>query len=145
MPYRGLQERVASPVVFMEPIVPFKSKEELGGEVDPNIYRGGRNPSEKEKKTNKELGRQELIRLFRKFKPHLANAIDTATKIMVDSEANENARLRAAAMIIAEYKTLVSSIYGDVKYEEEQEANEEEVSSTPVFRLKLVDKEEPQE
>lgn len=106
------------------------------GEVDPNIYRGGRSPSPK-KKSNKELGRDSLLKLFRKVKPHTTEAIKVAALLMNKSDVADATRLRAAMFLVEEYEKLTEKIYQG--YDPDEEGDDSETDSTPVFHLRVVD------
>lgn len=112
-------------------------------------------PSQKEVKENvidNRLARQRnLMELARKLKPLQAKAIGEAAKILDAPLATENGKLKAAAMIISTYKSLISEIYDpafDEKAEEKQqpqpveqiqkEAPKEE-KKVAVFSLKMVE------
>lgn len=112
----------------------FKKTEELGGVIDYKINVNGR-PSYK-KMTNKQIREKELLLLLRKLKPHVASAIATAVKIMSNSEATDQNKLRAATLILQQYKDTMESAY-DKEYDadEGEEINQE---STPVFSLKVL-------
>lgn len=115
-------------------------------------------PNQKEVKENvidNRLARQRnLMELARKLKPLQAKAIGEAAKILDAPLATENGKLKAAAMIISTYKSLISEIYDpafDEKAEEKQqpqpveqiqkEAPKEEKKQppTPIFSLKVVE------
>ena len=112
-------------------------------------------PNQKEVKENvidNRLARQRnLMELARKLKPLQAKAIGEAAKILDAPLATENGKLKAAAMIISTYKSLISEIYDpafDEKAEEKQqpqpveqiqkEAPKEE-KKVAVFSLKMVE------
>jgi len=124
----------------------FRSKEELGGEVDPRINTKG-NPNLKNfagnrskrpdgtKLTNRELRERELMSLLRKLKPHVSDAIMQAVKIMKNPEAAHQNQLKAATILLQQYKETMQGVY-DKDYDEE--AGEEVQQATPVFSLKVV-------
>lgn len=90
----------------------FKSKEELNGEVDPKIYRGGRSHMNKIKdRTRRQQGREELVKVLNKIKPLSKKAIQTAYDLMTHEDASETNRLRAAAFLIDTHHKLVKEIY----------------------------------
>lgn len=114
-------------------------------------------PNQKEVKENvidNRLARQRnLMELARKLKPLQAKAIGEAAKILDAPLATENGKLKAAAMIISTYKSLISEIYDpafDEKAEEKQQPQpveqiqkeapkEEKQPPTPIFSLKVVE------
>ena len=89
-----------------------------------------------EKKTNRELRSEEFIGLVRKFKPHLSKAIRAAVEILDDKDAADQNKLKASALIISTYKTLISELY-DYRYDEE-EGEEVQSNSAPVFSLRMI-------
>lgn len=118
----------------------FKSKEELGGEIDPRINRKG-NPNFgkdyiKPKFTNRELREREFMNLLRKLKPHVAEAIMAAVNIMKNKEAAHANQLKAATIILDQYKQTMQQVY-DKDYDEDG-AEEVQQQSTPMFSLKVV-------
>jgi hypothetical protein len=116
----------------------FKSKEELGGKIDPNINTSGRIKSA-EKLTNRQLRERELLSLLRKLKPHVADSIMTAATIMKDEKASHQNQLKAAVILLDNYQKMVVELY-DSDYDEEE--NEELQSSAPVFSLKVINGDE---
>ena len=126
----------------LKPKNQFRSKEELGGQLDPRINLKG-NPNigkyAKEnagkKLTNRELREREFMSLLRKLKPHVSDAIMAAVKIMKNPEAAHQNQLKAATIILQQYKEVMEGVY-DKDYDEE--AGEEVQQATPVFSLKVV-------
>jgi hypothetical protein len=119
----------------------FKSKEELGGEIDPRInVKGNPDFGKKryipEKPTNRYLRERELMGLLRKLKPHVAEAIMAAVNIMKNKEAAHANQLKAATILLDQYKQTMKEVY-DKDYDEE-EAEEVQQQQTPLFSLKLV-------
>lgn len=119
----------------------FKSKEELGGEIDPRINTKG-NPDFGKKKympekpTNRFLRERELMGLLRKLKPHVADSIMAAVKIMKNQEAADANKLKAATIILQQYKDTMLEVY-DKDYDE-AEAEEIQQDNSPVFSLKVI-------
>lgn len=115
----------------------FKSRKENGGEIDPNINREG--PKKKEgKKTRRQVRNQELIMLLRKVKPHVATAIFKASEIMKDEKASHQSQLKAATILLDNYKTLLGDLYGkDIEDDEDNEPQEIQPKG-PVFSLTVV-------
>lgn len=107
---------------------------------DPRINRSGR-PTDDErfaKKTNRELRQRELLLLLRKFKPHVASAVMRAVDVMDDKEAAHQNQLKAATIILDNYRKLVIDLYGDdVDGDEEGVPVQEE--NKPIFSMKVVD------
>lgn len=115
--------------------MPFQPKSALGGKTDPNINRQGRiKPATS--KTNRQLREQELLTLLRKLKPHVAEAIKAAVDIMGNKEALDHNKLKAATIILDQYKDVMTKVY-DKDYDDEgNEATQE--SSNALFSLTVV-------
>ena len=115
-------------------------KKSANGEVDSRINRNGRPKKTDllEKKTNRELKEKELLMLLRKIKPHVSEAIIQAARIMKNEEASHQNQLKAATVLLDNYRKLTLDLYdGD------QEAEGTEVQeNAPSFSLTLL---EPQE
>lgn len=119
----------------------FKSKEELGGEIDPRInVKGNPNIGKSryfpEKMSNRQLRERELMGLLRKLKPHVADAIMAAVKIMKNQEAAHANQLKAATILLQQYKDTMLEVY-DKDYDD-SEAEEIQQDNSPVFSLKIV-------
>lgn len=92
-------------------------------------------------KTNKELREKALLELARKFKPSVAPAMKTIMSIMGDDKASEAGKLKAAALIIQTYKTLITDLY-DYRYDEEKAEEVQDSDKAPVFSLRVIEKQE---
>ena len=120
----------------------FKRREENGGELDPNINTRGRiKPARM--LTNKEIRHNEMMTLLRKFRPHVAKAVMTAVNVMGKEDLAETTKLKAAVIILDNYKQLVGTVYDKDYDEDEGEAISEQ--SQPVFSLKMINNDEPSE
>ena len=121
----------------------FKSKEELGGEIDPRINTKG-NPNfgkgyvAPKATTNRQLREREFMGLLRKIKPHQADAIMTAVRIMKNPEAADANKLKSAALIISLYRELVADVYDQSYDNEDSEVGEVQQQQTALFSLKVV-------
>lgn len=114
----------------------FKANEEAA--VDENINRKGRRPAKANKTTNRLQRERELSMLLRKFRPHVADAIMEASRILKNNQAGAHNQLKAATIILDNYRKLTIDIYGpEYDGEVEPEAGEEK-EATPVFSLKVV-------
>lgn len=104
-------------------------------------------PNQKEVKENvidNRLARQRnLMELARKLKPLQAKAISEAAKILDAPLATENGKLKAAAMIISTYKSLISEIY-DPAFDEKPKQEEKPQVQQPVV-VEEIQKEPPKE
>jgi len=118
--------------------VVFKATKDNGGVPDPRINRLGTIKPNKEK-SRREIKEQELLSLLRKIKPHIADSVMTASRIMKREDSNDANKLKSAALLISLYKELLKDAYegGD----EEAEGTEVQPNG-PVFSLKIVGKQE---
>ena len=113
----------------------FKSRKDLGGKLDPNINTAGRIAPVKQL-TNREIREKELLHLLRKIKPNVADAISTAVTIMKNEKAADQNKLKAAVILLDNYKNLVGDLY-DVGYDDEG-GEESQQPAAPVFSLTMV-------
>ena len=115
-------------------------KKSTNGEVDSRINRNGR-PKKidlLDKKTNRELKEKELLMLLRKIKPHVSEAIIQAARIMKNEEASHQNQLKAATVLLDNYRKLTLDLYdGDAEGE-----GVEVQENAPSFSLTLL---EPQD
>ena len=91
------------------------------------------------KLTNRDLKERELIMLLRKIKPHVADAIITASKIMKNEEASHQNQLKAATVLLDNYRRLTLDVYDEDNAE--AEGTEIQQQNAPVFSLKVVNEE----
>jgi hypothetical protein len=106
-----------------------------------NINKAGRKPQDPKKLTKRELRERELLMLLRKIKPHVAESIVQAARIMKNTDANPTNQLRAATLLLDNYRRLTLDLYeGD----EDAEGTEIQQNNSPavLFSLKMVDKPE---
>lgn len=87
------------------------------------------------KPTNRDLKERELIMLLRKIKPHVAEAITQAAKIMKNEEASHQNQLKAATVLLDNYRRLTLDVYDG---QEEEEGTEIQQQNAPLFSLKVV-------
>lgn len=117
-------------------------KKSVNGESDPRINRNGR-PKKVDlldKKTNRELKEKELLMLLRKIKPHVSEAIIQAARIMKNEEASHQNQLKAATVLLDNYRKLTLDLYDGENSEDEGTAVQED--NSPIFSLKIVGEEE---
>jgi hypothetical protein len=93
-----------------------------------------------DKPTNRDLKERELIMLLRKIKPHVAKAITAAAKIMENPEAAHQNQLKAATILLDNYRRLTLDIY-DGEEKADEEGTEVQQQSAAVFSLKVVGEE----
>jgi hypothetical protein len=112
----------------------FKKRSELNGEIDPRINTKGTIKPNREK-TRREIKEQELLSLLRKIKPHIADSVMTASKIMKNNDSADANKLKSAALLIGLYKDLLKDAYegGD----EDSEGTEVQPNA-PSFSLTMI-------
>lgn len=89
-----------------------------------------------DKPTNRELKERELVMLLRKIKPHVAEAIMQAAAIMKNEEASHQNQLKAATILLDNYRRLTLDMYDG---EQADEAGVEvQQHNAPIFSLKVV-------
>ena len=93
-----------------------------------------------EKPTNRELKERELVMLLRKIKPHIAEAIIQAAKIMKNEEASHQNQLKAATILLDNYRRLTIDMY-DGEDVADNAGVEVQQNNAPVFSLKIVNEE----
>ena len=114
----------------------FKARKDNNGELDSNINVAGRVKPNREK-SRREIKEQELLSLLRKIKPHIADSVMTASRIMKNNESADANKLKSAALLISLYKELLKDAYegGD----EEAEGTEVQPNA-PSFSLTMIKK-----
>lgn len=127
-----------------------KEDQENKRKGNPNWKKGGPSPwaagrpkeSERENKpTNRELKERELLMLLRKIKPHVAEAIMSAAKIMKNEEASHQNQLKAATILLDNYRRLTLDLYDGDEDKLEQEGTEVQQNNAPILSLRIVDTE----
>jgi hypothetical protein len=114
----------------------FKTRAENGGVIDQAINSKGRPQT---KLTNRQLREREMLALLRKLKPHVAEAIATAAKIMRQPDMPAQHQLRAATILLDNYKQMVGDLF-DKSYDEDT-GEEVQVSNKPLFSMQIVNAE----
>lgn len=116
-------------------------------ETQKKVYKGGRSWAKsafdgKKDKTYADVGRAELERLLRKLRPHTTKAIMTMLKVMENPEASEAGKLRAAVVILTEYRGLVKDAYDSEQPVEEnhEDLDPPEKKPSTVLQLRVVEK-----
>lgn len=119
----------------------FRSRKDNNGELDSNINVRGKIKPNREK-SRREIKEQELLSLLRKIKPHIADSVMTASRIMKNAESNDANKLKSAALLISLYKELLKDAYegGD----EEAEGTEVQPNA-PVFSLRMINTDKPED
>lgn len=90
-----------------------------------------------EKPTNKQLKEKELLMLLRKFRPHVAEAVIAAAKVIKNDESADQNKLKAADLILRNYHKLVIDLYANG--EPQDSAEEVQKQSAPVFSLRMIE------
>lgn len=93
-----------------------------------------------DKPTNRELKERELVMLLRKIKPHVAEAIMQAAQIMKNEEASHQNQLKAATILLDNYRRLTLDMY-DGEEQADEAGVEVQQNNAPVFSLKVVGEE----
>lgn len=93
-----------------------------------------------DKPTNRELKERELVMLLRKIKPHVAEAIMQAANIMKNQEASHQNQLKAATILLDNYRRLTLDMY-DGEEQAEEAGVEVQQQNAAVFSLKVVNEE----
>ena len=93
-----------------------------------------------DKPTNRDLKERELIMLLRKIKPHVAKAITQAADIMQNKEASHQNQLKAATILLDNYRRLTLDVY-DGEDADDTEGTEIQQHNAPLFSLTVVDNE----
>ena len=115
---------------------------------DPRINRKGapkkedRLADEDRRPTNRSQKEKELLMLLRKIKPHIADAVIQAAKIMKNEEARHQDQLKAATILLENYRRLTIDLYNGEEEDDAPEVQTEQPTG-PVFSLKVI-KEEKQ-
>ena len=121
----------------------FVKKSENGGVVDPKINLAGRKPNDGSKLTNRDLRSRELLMLLRKIRPHVADAIMSAALIMKNETAADQNKLKAATILLDNYRKLTLDLYdGD---DPESEGEEVQKQNPNTFSLKMITGDKPEE
>lgn len=113
----------------------FKSKAELNGERDPKIWTGGPVNSQKKGQSRRSQVQSELSSLIRRFRPHQSAAIAAAMKIMGNEESADANKLRASALIISTYQSLLKDLGA---LPEDETETVEQLIEAPKFSLVMM-------
>lgn len=111
-----------------------KATEENGKKVY-TVPKLGRSPRQ-EGKNKKELRDDEYIRIARKLKGHVSNAIIQAAKILDLEAAKPMEKLAASKLILGEYMKAIDAVYKDA--DETEVGVELQKENAPVFSLTVI-------
>lgn len=106
----------------------------------------GRNPMTEENLKKKLRGRtvkeKELMALLRKVKPHIAESVMTAARIMKNPQAQHQHQLKAATILLDAYRNLVHDVHDAQEAEDYEDAGSEDLQvqedNSPIFSLKVI-------
>lgn len=134
---------MAEPAVETVEVTEDKPKKKSGFRGgDAAINRNGRPKGIKSKQpTNRELRERELLMLLRKIKPHVAESVMQAAKIMKNPEASHANILKSCTVLMDAYRRLTLDLYDGTEDEEEATAVIQQDNS-PVFSLRMINNEE---
>ncbi len=93
-----------------------------------------------DKPTNRALKERELVMLLRKIKPHVAEAIMQAADIMKNKEASHQNQLKAATILLDNYRRLTLDMY-DGEEKADDAGEEIQQNNAAIFSLKVVNEE----
>ena len=114
-----------------------------GAEWNGNRH-GRPTTAEKVKKfTKRELRERELLMILRKLRPHVADSIIAAAKIMKNEQALDSNKLKAATILLDNYRKLVLDLYDGE--DQEGEGTEVQQENRPLFSLKVIENTEGEE
>lgn len=114
----------------------FKSKAELEGKLDPNIWTGGSVNPEKKGKTRREQHQSELVSLIRRFRPLQTEAIKQAMRVMKSEQTADQNVLRASALILQTYQGLLKDLV-NTSVDDDKETIEQ-IDQAPKFSLVML-------
>ena len=123
----------------------FKKTAELGY-PDPNVNRLGR--IKREKPLNRELKDRYLLELLRKLRPGQALAIQRTLKIIGDKDSADANAIKASALVMRTYASLIKELYGTDEVDEDEdsvEALQEDAPKAKLFSLTMIKNNEPVE
>lgn len=84
-------------------------------------------------KTARQIREAELLSLLRKMKPLMSKSIMAASKIIDNEQATDQNKLKASALLLTHYRNLLLDLY-----KQDDDSVAEEIQSTPVFSMKIV-------
>ena len=96
-----------------------------------------KDPTAIDKPTNRELKERELVMLLRKIKPHVAEAIVQAANIMKNQESSHQNQLKAATILLDNYRRLTLDLY-DIEDAADEAGIEIQQQNAPVFSLQVL-------
>jgi hypothetical protein len=89
------------------------------------------------KPTARQLKDRELLMLLRKIRPHVADSILAASRIMGNQDAKDADKLKAATVILDNYRKLVIDLYDGA--DPGEDALEIQPENRPAFSLRVIE------
>lgn len=115
----------------------FRTKQELGGEIDNRINVKGQPRNQRPMGMTRRSNHQsELVSLLRKLKPHMSAAVIRTSSIVSNPNSKDSDAVAAAKLLLSSYQSLLQDLYKDDEKEETVVVQE-----LPKFRLTV---QEPQ-
>lgn len=91
-------------------------------------------------KTYRDLGKEELEKLFRRLRPNTKDAVNLLHQMMINPNVSETNRLKAALAILQEFRVLADVIYDSDDLIDPSKAEVKKPAA--LFHLHVVDKKE---
>jgi hypothetical protein len=123
-----------------------KATKDNGGVPDSRINKLGRIP--REKPLNRTLKDRYLLELLRKLRPGQALAIQRTLKIIGDKDSADANAIKASALVMSTYASLIKELYGKDEVDEDEdsvEALQEDAPKAKLFSLTMIKNNEPVE
>jgi len=116
----------------------FKATKDNGGVRDERINSRGR--IVREKPLNRELKDRYLLELLRKLRPGQALAIQRTLKIIGNNDSADANAIKASALVMSTYASLIKELYGKDEESDEEESVEplQEECKPKLFSLTMV-------
>lgn len=112
----------------------FRTKEELGGVIDPRINTKGQPRNQRPVGTTRRANHQnELVSLLRKLRPHLSSAVIRTSSIVSNPNSKDSDAVAAAKLLLSTYQSLMQDLYKDSDKEEETPV----IQELPKFSLTM--------
>ena len=126
------QEEVYQQDTAVKPQHLFRTKEELGGEIDHRINTKGQPRNQRPMGMTRRSNHQsELVSLLRKLKPHMSAAVIRTSSIVSNPNSKDSDAVAAAKLLLSTYQSLMQDLYKEQKEEETPVL----VQELPKFRL----------
>ncbi len=113
-----------------------QATEDANGKRTYRVNKIGRN-ARSDGKSSKEIRDEEYIKIARKLKGHVSNAIIQAAKILDLDAAKPMEKLAASKLILGEYMKAIDAVYKDTDEDDAPKA-ELQKETAPVFSLTVI-------